>query len=413
MSEVDMQKIAIGRIKSGENFFLTGMGGVGKSYVIDAITDQYTIKCAPTGSAALNIGGVTCHSLFSLPLTLPTQEDKYKVGKKMRSLIQEAGVKRILIDECSMLRADSLDLIDTKLKTMMGNKKPFGGLQMVLVGDFFQLEPVIHYTEEDEYYERYESGFCFDADCWDFDSIELTKSYRNINQTQLRVLESIRKEDKWAGRAIEWIEKNSKEYTIDRTNLHLCCYNRDANALNNIQYRALSGQEFIYKAWIEGDFSLKEKPVKEKLKLKVGARVLIKSNGKEYVNGDRGDISFLSEQFIKVTLDRTGTEVMILPAKWDQYDYRVTAKGLEAVVKGTFNQFPITLGYATSIHSSQGSTLDDVALDFGDGCFSHGQAYVAFSRVRDLKNIALVNSIDKESIICDPRVKDFYDNIER
>lgn len=416
MSALDMQQEAIKRIKSGVNFFLTGFGGVGKSFVIQQVTDSKTLKCAPTGNAALNIGGLTCHSLFGLPLTLPEEIDKYKVSKKMRKLILEGGVTRILIDEISMVRADMLDLIDSKLKTLMGSKEPFGGIQMVVVGDFFQLEPVIHFTEEDEYYSRYRSGFAFDAHCWDFDGIELTKSYRNVDQNQLEILNSIRKKTKWCDKAISWINRNTLDYNPDKDTLHLCCYNRDANALNGIQYRALSGKEFSYKCSIENEYTLPEKPVKEVIKLKVGARVLIKSNdyeNGEYVNGDRGVVHSLTDSSILIKLDRNKEVVSIGLARWDQHDYRVTAKGLEAKVVGTYIQYPVSLGYACSIHSSQGSTLDDVAIDFGDGCFSHGQGYVALSRVKNLKNVSLVSKISEEDIICDPRVSKFYKTLER
>jgi len=411
--ERDMQQVAIERINNGENLFLTGSSGRGKSYVIDCITDSRTIKCAPTGTAALNIEGITAHSLFGLPITLPTKEDHYTTSKKMRKLIEDGGVNRIVIDEVGCLRADMLDVIDKKLKTLKRSKLPFGGIQMVLTGDFYQIEPIVHFTEEDIYYDRYDSAFCFTSDSWDFPTIELIKSYRNIEKTQISVLESIRTKDKWHKKAVDWVNKNAKPYDDNEDKLHLCCYNRDANALNSIQYRVIKEKEFVYHSSIEGEYNL-DKPVKESLRLKEGCRVLIKSNDSngEYVNGDRGVVVALSPDFIRVRLDRGAREVIVTKSRWDQTSYKVTAKGLENTLVGTYIQYPISLGYATSIHSAQGSTLDDVALDTGEnGCFAHGQFFVGISRIRDLRNMSLVSPINYDSVICDPLVSEFYKNI--
>lgn len=414
MSEIDMQQIAIERIKAGGNFFLGGKGGVGKSWVIDQVTDNRTVKCAPTGAAAINIGGITCHSLFGLPLSLPEEEDKYTISKRLKSTIKEGGITRIILDEVSILRADHLDLIDSKLKVLMCNKKPFGGIQIVLVGDFYQIEPIVHWTEEHHYYERYESGFCFTAKSWNFDCLELTKSYRNIDKNQLSVLESIRTRDKWHEKAVNWVNKVAKPYVIKDSNLHLCCFNRDADALNSIMYKVIKAPETKYKSYITDQFD-GAKPVKDIVKLKVGCRVLIKANDAEagHVNGDRGCVTELGDKYVRVLIDRTSQDVIVSYSRWEQFDYKVSKDGLQKVVKGVYNQMPISLGYAISIHNSQGSTLEDVAIDFGTGCFTHGQAYVALSRVKDLKNISLVNELDYDSIICDTLVQQFYEGVDK
>ena len=175
------QELAIQKINEGKNVFVTGAGGVGKSWVIKKITNRNTVIGAPTGIAALNVGGVTLHSLFGLPIGLPTHKDKITVAAKVRKLFGiNSKVNRLIIDEVGMLRADTLELIDRKLKLARQSSEPFGGIQVVVFGDFYQLEPIVSWSENKHYYKKYDSAYCFSVPTWNFETVMLEKVYLQI-----------------------------------------------------------------------------------------------------------------------------------------------------------------------------------------------------------------------------------------
>ena len=405
--EIDFQQLAIEKILSGDNVFITGAGGLGKSWIIDQVMDKSTIKCAPYGQAALNIGGMTCHKLFGLPFGMPVDSDSIMISKTMKEVLGNSVVKRIVFDEVGTLRADYLDLINIKLQVLKCNNKPFGGLQVVMVGDFFQIDPVVSSHERRAFYEEYESSFCFDSTCWDFDTIELHKPYRNTNAKQIKVLESIRRRDNNHGLAVDIINREAVAYDYTKPILHLCSYKRDAKVINKVWYDKLKAKETSYKCYNPDGW--KETPVDLIIKLKVGARVIIKANHKEgiYVNGSKGIVTKLSFSSVTIKLDN-GESVEVESNQWDKYKYKTSNGKLEKEIESSFFQIPIALGWAQTVHGAQGATLDEVALDFGEGCFSHGQAYVGLSRIRDLKKISLVNPLEYKDIICDSRVTKFY-----
>jgi len=394
--------------RRGGCIFTTGNSG--KSYVIDQIMDQSTIKCAPYGQAALNIGGMTCHKLFGLPFGIPVDGDRVQISKTMKSVLGNNVVKRIVFDEVGTLRADYLDLINIKLQILKCNNKPFGGLQVVMVGDFFQIDPVVSSHERRMFYEEYRSSFCFDSECWDFETIELHKPYRNTNAKQIKVLESIRRRDNNHRLAVDIINREAIPYDHTKSVLHLCCYKTDAKVVNKVWYSKLEAKENSYKCYNPDKW--KETPVDLVIKLKVGCRVIIKANHRDglYVNGSKGVVSELSIASVTVKLD-SGESVQVESNQWDKYVYKTSKGKLEKEIESSFFQLPIALGYAQTVHGAQGATMDDVALDFGEGCFSHGQAYVALSRIRDLKRISLVNPLEYKDIICDSRVTGFYSGL--
>lgn len=420
---MDLQQEAIRRIKAGENLFLTGSGGVGKSWVIDQVNEEGTLLCAPSGIAALNIGGITCHRAFGLPLGLPTEEDFYKIPKYLWDLFSGNAVKRIIIDEVGMLRTDSFVLISRRLQRIKGNDLPFGGIQVVVVGDFYQLEPILKASER-EFFE-FKSKFCFGSALWDFDMIELTEVKRQSNKRQVLMLNSIRKKDKHYKKALEYIQKECKPYDSSGDNegiLHLCCYNKDADEINKRYYNRIQGEEREFRATFPPNWG-KERPVDEILKLKVGTRVLIAQNDPEggaYVNGDRGRVTGfvdLPDGDVGVEVEKDSGEVcIVVKGEWEKYSYKKEKNvfdpdAKERLVKSVdakYRQFPLKYGWAVSIHKSQGMTLDDVAIDVGSGCFSHGQAYVALSRIKDLRNLSFVKPMLPEDIIVNQEVKKFY-----
>jgi len=391
------------------NVFITASAGYGKSHLTRRILNsslEDTVVCAPTGVAALNVGGMTAHRMFSLPFGFPSNNEINRISKTTSEIFSGGAVKRIIIDEAPMIRADHFDLIDTKLRIATKKDIPFGGIQIVTVGDFHQLEPVIN---EEVFYKYYENPFIFSSDAWDFKTRKLTHCFRQENLRHVKILNSIRSKDINYKRAVDEINSIALPYNKDEEVLHLCNYRKDAEIINNKYYDNNFNKEWIFKAKITGKWSDDEHPVDVNLKLKVGLKVLIKSNSDEggYVNGDKGIIKYISNSRIVVGLN-SGKDVFISTNTWEKFKYKTGSNGIEKSVEASFEQFPIMLGYACSVHSAQGSTIEDCAIDFGRGCFSHGQAYVALSRIKDLTRIRLKRKIRYSDIICRDEVKKFY-----
>lgn len=405
------QEEAIALVKSGKNCYIGGGAGRGKSWVIRQITEKNTVLCGPTGISALNIAGITCHRAFGLPLGLPTPEDHTKISAKVKKLLSNKNLKRIIIDEIGMVRADMLDLIDSRLKLARGNDLPFGGVQVVVVGDFYQLAPIVSGRERALFYENYSTAFAFGAACWDFETVELEHAYRHANETHVKVLDTLRKGGRWSWRAFEWLEENTMPYDDAGENLlHLCCYKEDAARINAQHYAALEAPERTYKGSTNATKWSNDIAVPQLINLKVGAKVIIRANDVEgdYTNGMRGVIKALYATTAVVTLDDGGEDVTVQEFTWETYTYKPTAKGIEKIVEFVYSQIPLQLGWGITIHSSQGMTLEGVALDVGRGCFTHGQFYVAVSRVRNLENLSIVSPIGLRDLIVDPEVKAFY-----
>lgn len=401
--------------KQDEPVLITAGAGRGKSYLLRQLTKELggnVVVGAPTGIAALNVGGETLHSLFGLPTGLVTKEDKEKISGKTRKIFKNA--EYIFVDELGMVRADYLDLIDHKLKVIRKNKQPFGGIKFIGIGDFFQLEPVLTHNEQKHFI--YDSPFCFDSDVWkesNFKVFELTKCYRQDQPRQVKILDSIRQKDVNHLRAIAEINKMSDDAEVNEEECTtLTCYKSDSDMINNYHYRKVVGEEVCYPAEIKGEFF--ERPVEENLKLKVGVRVLICSNdfNGQYKNGESGVVLDMKEDFVRVLKD-DGVEVIIEPAIWDKYSYTSSREGLSKSVVGSYRQIPLRLGWASTIHKQQGSTLDNVHLDLGRSCFSHGQTYVAISRVRDLTRMTLARPLTSDDVIVNDAVIKFYESIRR
>jgi len=406
-------EIAKELVAAGENVCILGGGGTGKSTFIKEIVDDRTLLAAPTGAAALNIGGMTFHALFGLPHGFPTAKDCESVSVNLANLFKGNNPPtKVVLDEIGMCRADTLDLIDTKLQLVKGNTLPFGGLQVIVLGDFFQIEPVVTQEEEDLYYDYYDSPFCFKSNCWDFEVVQLKKVWRQDDKRQVAMLNAIRRGTDKAMKALNLIQEESLPYSSNDNNiLHICTFKKDTNRINNYWYSKLEGREHTYEATIDGKASeFPQPPVEASLNIKVGCRVVICANGDGYVNGSTGVVLDTSYP-VKVQLDKGGV-VEVEEHKWESFKYQKAIVGVSKKTTATFTQVPLMLGYATTIHKVQGATLDDVALDIGKGCFGHGQLYVALSRLRDLRRLRVVRKITKRNIIIKKEVQKFYEILE-
>lgn len=409
MKIIKAQQEALEVIKSGKSVFIFGAGGVGKSYIIKQILDDDTVLCSPTGIAALNIGGITCHSAFGLPREYPLLSDWGKVSKGFRDMFsKDSNIKRIIIDEAGMLRAEQLDIIDHRLKLVRKNKQPFGGLQVVLVGDFFQLEPIVTKHDKPLLEKDYKSPFCFHSRAWNFETIELTEVVRQSDALQVELLSAIRKGTDHAAEALATIQANAQPYVNDSSTLHLCCYNQDADTINHHWYSRIVSPEKTYLAQGKDNGC----GVSEILKLKVGTKVIICANDGEngYINGERGVVERLLSNTVEVRKD-DGQLVSVVPFTWEKYKLQKVDGRYKYVIDSIYTQFPLKMGWAISTHKAQGMTLDKAAIDVGRGCFSNGQLYVAISRLKDLNNISFVTHVGKENIKVSEHVKEFYNSI--
>lgn len=404
------QELAIYHILSGKNVFVTGGGGCGKSWIIRKITDKNTILCAPSGIAALNIGGTTCHKVFRLPTTVVTNED-YKLDKPTRDNLSSPALKRIVLDEASMLRADYLDLIDWKLKQARGNDLPFGGVQMVMVGDFYQIPPIVSNYDKDQYYieEGYTSRFSFTSKAWNFYTVELKKVFRQSDKRQVNILKSIRKRDQNHEKALRIIQKEAKPHDKADPSINLCVYNKDVDTINDYWFNQLTSTKKVFHAEYSGKWTDAEKPVATVLELRVGAKVVICANHPEgmYQNGERGTIKSINAFGIVITKEG-GEDIIIEEHTWERFRYKKESGKVSKYIDAMYRQYPLKLGWAISIHKSQGMTLDAATINVGRGCFEHGQLYVALSRVNDLKNLSFVNHIHPSNVIVQEEVQRFY-----
>lgn len=444
------QQTALNAMLSGKNVFLTGEAGTGKSTVLREFRsrcDRACVVLAPTGVAAVNAGGSTIHSFFMLRpgLMTPDTIDDIKNSKK-RAIIRAA--KTIIIDEISMVRSDVFAAIDIRLRGLArgGNaNRPFGGKQIILVGDFFQLPPVVKTETESSYLDEHlGGGYAFQTKLWTdakFKSVFLQEVHRQRNDMRfLSILSSIRhgaldesnveSED---GEKITATEALNR-YCRDKEHMPcepicLCTTNREAHMLNTMARARLkeNGSKFV--AVVSGKFPEADYPTEFCLELAKGARVMLLCNRRlpdgafEFVNGDMGVVTAISNSGatprVWVKLDRDGKEVIVVCNEWKNYTYVIEEdkisgkKVLRQREIGKFTQVPLRLAYAITVHKSQGLSLDCVDLRLGSGCFTHGQLYTALSRCRSLEGLRIDRTVMKDDLILDDAVVQFYKSIER
>lgn len=396
--------------------FLTGKAGTGKTTFLRSLADESLKQMAvvaPTGVAAINAGGATIHSFFQLPpqLFLPTQQARNQLFSEMQMRKQKIRViqnlELLVIDEISMVRADLLDAIDAVLRHYRHRNMPFGGVQVLFIGDLFQLSPVARMQEWDMLRAYYEGPYFFQARVFREMHpvyIELNHVFRQSNMQFVDVLNEVRNNclSPASRDLLNSRYQPSYEQTEENYHIILSTHNQKVDNINSRQLQLLDGPEFSYQASVVGTFPESMYPLEETLHLKVGARVMFVKNDstseKRYYNGKLGIVTDLSEDEILVE-SAEGEKIVVRPEGWTNVRYEPgdTSETVNAVPVGSFTQMPLRLAWAITIHKSQGLTFDDVVIDAADA-FAAGQVYVALSRCRTLEGLILLSKIPESAL---------------
>ena len=405
-----------------QSVFLTGKAGTGKStflkYIRDNTKKKYVVL-APTGIAAVNVGGMTMHSFFRIPFKplLPDDpdfavkrlRDRMKYPKDLRKLIKE--LELIIIDEISMVRADVIDFIDKILRVYSSNmREPFGGKQLLLVGDIFQLEPVVTADMKDMLRKFYPNSYFFSAHAFDYLDvvpIELKKIYRQNDGEFISMLDRVRT-GKILDSDIAKLNSRVEDSRQDRKEqmIMTLATRRDmVDSINEDRLNELSSKEIIYKGRISGEFPDSSLPTSIELTLKVGAQIVFIKNDrdKRWVNGTIGKVVKAKKTSLEIELE-SGVTHIVEKALWENIQYKYDEKSCRVIenVIGSFEQYPVKLAWALTIHKSQGLTFNNVTIDIGRGAFSSGQTYVALSRCRSFEGMTLKSTISPRDIFVNP-----------
>ena len=407
-----------------EHVFVTGRAGTGKSTLLNHLnwhTQKQIVICAPTGVAALNVGGQTIHSLFRLPIGVIAD----------REIDQNDAVRKILnamdtlvVDEVSMVNADLMDAMDRSLRQARQRPhEPFGGAQVVLFGDPYQLAPVPGDGDERRYFaDTYASMWFFDAKVWreaDLRIFELGEVHRQHDDEFKFMLNAVRHGRVTAEIAGVLNDVGARRPLPEHGAITLATRNDSVNRINAQQLHRLPGQSQANEAEVNGDFGGRAFPADERLELKVGAQVMflrndvaVRGEGPRWVNGTIGTVTSLRGE-LKVEVD--GEEHEVEPATWEKYRYSwdPVHKKLEREIVAEFTQFPLRLAWAVTIHKSQGASYDSAVVDLGSRVFSPGQTYVALSRLTALDGLYLSRPLRPNDIIVDRNVERFMSGAVR
>ena len=400
-----------------DNFYIQGQAGTGKSTFVQYFKahsrKRHCVVC-PTAVAAMNIGGTTIHSLFMLPFSDFFILEKLELKRKTEQVLRKMDV--LIIDEVSMVRPDTLDAIDMLARQARKSAAPFGGLQVLLIGDLCQLPPVIKSSAYHVFAKEYghKEAYFFDAHSYrqgGFTKVELSRVYRQNDPELMEHLQNIRNNQPTED-SIEYF--NSAKITDPaalKKAMIITPYRRVADEINATKLEAIPAEPHSYPCIVTGKFDTdQETPAPAVLTLKVGTVVMFNRNlSPECINGTTGAVTRLDDAAIGVRLFHNGATVNCARAKWQKlsYEYSRDTGKVEEKEIGTFEQFPLQLGYALTIHKAQGKTLDKVAIDIGRGTFAHGQLYVALSRTRAKADMHIYKRLDELDVILDERVVKF------
>ncbi len=410
--------------ESFDHVFVTGPAGTGKTTLLQRFVDETektVVVAAPTGVAALAVGGQTLHSLFRLPPALIREGD---IGFCPRPTLEMLRlIDTLVIDEISMVRADVLDGVDRRLRQAKRSSRPFGGAQLLMFGDLFQLAPIVSRDESDEFRrEGWKSPWFFEAKVWQetaFRTVSLETIHRQTDAEFQRVLLALRNGTIDADMA-QMLNERGQIPPDSPDVVTLAALNSTVREINSSRLKALKGKARQIRAQIDGDFpGPSQYPADDPLTLKAGAQVIFLRNdspndGARWVNGTVGVIasfSSSSEEPDSIVVEVDGDQVEVERVSWTRIKYAkhpVTNEPVREEV-GQFTQFPLRLAWAVTIHKAQGKTLDEAMIDLGPRAFAAGQTYVAFSRLTSLDGLHLARPLKPADIIVDPDVKRFFE----
>lgn len=393
--------------------FLTGRAGSGKSTLLRdwvAGTKKTVVVLAPTGIAAINVGGQTVHSFFKFP-------PRYLEPRDVRKGPNGAVIRRLdalVIDEVSMVRADLMDTIDGALRLARNDQSPFGGVQMIVVGDPHQLPPVVDRALGQAFEQRFGGSYFFNTAGFraaGFTKVELRRVFRQSDADFLAILDRIRRAEirNEDGQRLNTRVSPRPDLSAGQGAIVLTPTNDVAARINAVELARLPGETAVYPGVVDGDFDAKLFPVESDLALKRGARVMITKNDPDgrWVNGTIGLVEEMEPALVRV---RVGARVHdIEKTTWERfrYDVDIMADAVTKTALGAYRQFPLRLAWALTVHKAQGLTFDSVHIDFGSGMFAHGQAYVALSRCRTLDGLSLSRPLRRSDLVVDPRAFDY------
>lgn len=394
------QEKAFELLKQGKNVFLTGEAGTGKSFLIKRFLDfvrgkKNVVISAPTGIAAINVGGTTIHRLFGFNPKM----DLTKVVISPKDVLRETDI--LIIDEISMCRMDLFDAIGRVLDQLKNH------IQVIVVGDFCQLPPVLLDDEREKleafYKEKVGNAFAFQSQAWkklEFETVNLVEIMRQSDAPFINALNKARKGEKTC---LKYFINNAAKKPIEGA-VTIVGTNKRADNINNQELAKLPGETKVIKALVSGDFNLADAPTSSELNLKVGARVIFLINSIDFKNGTTGTIESINgDSYLVVRLDK-GYTVFVTMHTWENIEYTVENEKVVEKTTGTFTQYPIKLAYAITVHKSQGQTYDSVNLE---PCgWVHGQLYVALSRCKDINKLYIAPGLKSTQLICDKEVKE-------